>query len=121
MATKKQANKGKQHDEHEEHDEAASEAHDHGGHDAHEHEDEAEEDEAAARADDPTWWAPHAVLVTLLFLGIGSMMGLFNKWLVPIVSGNHGAHAAADHGGHGEATKPAAAVKANPAAKPAAH
>ncbi|MBM4373825.1 MAG: hypothetical protein FJ095_01980 [Deltaproteobacteria bacterium] len=120
MATKKQANKGKQHDKHE-HGEAASEAHDHGhGQGDHGHHDEAEDDEAESRADDPTWWAPHAVLVTLLFFGIGSMMGLFNKWLVPLVTGGHAAHASADHGSHGaDAHKPTQPPSAKPAAAPA--
>lgn len=114
MATNKDELQARHDDERHE-----TEAHGHAhASDAHGHADEAEVDAAdEARSNDPLWWTPHLVLIALLCFGLGSMMGLFNKWLVPLVHGQGAAHAATAHGSadHGAAHAPAKPAAAKPA------
>ncbi|NUQ79839.1 MAG: peptidylprolyl isomerase [Polyangiaceae bacterium] len=48
---------------------------------AHDEDDDDDEAEAPAAEEDPTWWAPHAVLGLLVFVGILGFFGVFNKAL----------------------------------------
>jgi parvulin-like peptidyl-prolyl isomerase len=59
-----------------EHDDHNDEHEDHG----HAH----DEDEESAE-DDPTWWAPHAVMSVLVLTGVLGFFGVFNKLLGPLV------------------------------------
>lgn len=69
-------------------------------------EEEDDEDEAEAEDrdlgppvepddDDPFWWTPHAVLGTLLVVGLLGFFGFFNKWLTPVFAGSPSADHAA--------------------------
>jgi hypothetical protein len=48
------------------------------GHDAHGHDDAASE---SSEDEDPTWWAPHAVLGLLVIVGVLGFFGMFNEKL----------------------------------------
>lgn len=50
------------------------------GHDDHAHHAH-DEDDDGVDPDDPTWWAPHAVMATLVLVGVLGFFGVFNKWL----------------------------------------
>ena len=67
-----------------------TDAHDDHGH-GHDH-----DDEDSNEGEDPTWWAPHAVMSALVLIGVLGFFGLFNKILAPI---------AAHPAGHGEPAK----------------
>ena len=47
----------------------------HDDHDGHDHHDEVSDE------DDPTWWAPHAVMSVLVLIGVLGFFGVFNKLL----------------------------------------
>jgi hypothetical protein len=87
------------------------------GHD-HGHDDEDEDDETDL--DDPTWWAPHAVLAVLVMLGVLGFFGVFNKALGGIAAKPHGgdtaAHAAtvATHTDTPKPTRPARPTRPMP-------
>ena len=60
-----------------------------------EDEDEDEDDVAdghVAHEEDPTWWAPHAVLGGLVLIGAMGFFGVFNRWVGP----NSPGHASSD-------------------------
>ncbi len=38
----------------------------------------------AVSDEDPTWWVPHAVLTTLVLVGVLGFFGAFNTWLKPL-------------------------------------
>lgn len=65
-------------------------AHDDHGH-GHDH-----DDEESNEGEDPTWWAPHAVMSALVLIGVLGFFGLFNKILAPL---------AAHPAGHAETAK----------------
>jgi parvulin-like peptidyl-prolyl isomerase len=89
------------------HDDHDDEAEDHG----HAH----DEDEESAE-DDPTWWAPHAVMSVLVLVGVLGFFGVFNKVLGPLVG--KPVHAAEEK----TATAPAtSATPANPGTYRARH
>lgn len=69
-----------------------TDAHDDHGH-GHDHD---HDDEESSEGEDPTWWAPHAVMSALVLIGVLGFFGLFNKILAPI---------AAHPAGHAEAAK----------------
>jgi hypothetical protein len=62
--------------------------------DDHAHHDH-DEDDDGVDPDDPTWWAPHAVMATLVLVGVLGFFGVFNKWLgrfaPPMPAGEHAA------------------------------
>jgi hypothetical protein len=84
------------------------EADDHG----HGHDDDEDEDDDGVDPDDPTWWAPHAVLAVLVLTGVLGFFGAFNRFL----GGKHAAagaeakpattQAAATGAGHGATPPP---------------
>jgi hypothetical protein len=65
-------------------------AHDDHGH-GHDH-----DDEESNEGEDPSWWAPHAVMSALVLIGVLGFFGLFNKILAPL---------AAHPAGHAETAK----------------
>ena len=67
-----------------------TDAHDDHGH-GHDH-----DYEESNEGEDPTWWAPHAVMSALVLIGVLGFFGLFNKLLAPL---------AAHPAGHAETTK----------------
>lgn len=50
-------------------------------HDAHDDGHGHEEDDEVDEEDDPTWWAPHAVMSALVLIGVLGFFGVFNKVL----------------------------------------
>lgn len=61
------------------------------------HEEYLSGDEApGAQAEDPTWWAPHAVLGVLVLLGVLGFLGVFNKAL-GFLAAKPGSDATAEH------------------------
>ncbi len=79
-----------------------SAAHDDHGH-GHDHDD----DEESSEGEDPSWWAPHAVMSALVLIGVLGFFGLFNKILAPIA-----AHPAGQTETAKEESKPAEPTKA---------
>jgi hypothetical protein len=77
--------------------------HDHDHDHAHDDDDEEEGD-----GEDPYWWTPHAVMSTLVLIGVLGFFGIFNKVLGGIAAKPIG----------GEANKPVAAKEATPAPTP---
>lgn len=76
---------------------------DHGHGHGHDHDDEDESNEG----EDPSWWAPHAVMSALVLIGVLGFFGLFNKILAPIA-----AHPAGQTETAKEESKPAEPSKA---------
>jgi PPIC-type PPIASE domain len=80
-----------------------SAAHDDHGH-GHDHDDDEDE---SSEGEDPSWWAPHAVMSALVLIGVLGFFGLFNKILAPIA-----AHPAGQTETAKEESKPAEPSKA---------
>src|SRR4051812_44158368 len=51
----------------------------------HGHDDDADES-GTDDEEDPYWWAPHAVMSTLVLVGVLGFFGVFNKVLAPIAA-----------------------------------
>jgi FKBP-type peptidyl-prolyl cis-trans isomerase len=82
------------------HDDDHGHGHDHG-----------DEEEDGVDPDDPTWWAPHAVLAALVLIGVAGFFGAFNS-----VLGKYGAKpAGGETAAHSEAAAPAHKEEAKPA------
>src|ERR1700744_1982527 len=58
--------------------------HDDHGHDDHDHDNEPET--AIDEEEDPYWWAPHAVMSTLVLVGVLGFFGVFNRVLAPLAA-----------------------------------
>jgi len=54
-------------------------------HDDHAHGHDHDDDESN-EGEDPSWWAPHAVMSALVLIGVLGFFGLFNKLLAPIAA-----------------------------------
>ena len=88
----------------------------HDDHDDHGHGHDHDEEDEVSDEDDAYWWAPHAVMSTLVLLGVLGFFGVFNKVLAPIAAkppadaaapaSSGEAHAGAANTGHGAAPSP---------------